>query len=238
MMRAVRGGGLAAVLALLACALGSPPARAQEPFRLSDPDGVSRWAPVLRRVVVRAEPAADARRVTTLGTRTSEGTQNLVLALSRVSAGGLWVRVRLAVLPNGTTGWVPRSALGEYTEVRTHLIVDRRRLRLRLRRGGRVVFRAQIGIGRSQWPTPRGEFYVRNRIRGFSAPMYGPLAFGLSARSAVLTDWPGGGFIGIHGTDQPGLLPGRVSHGCIRLRNRDILRLGRMLPVGTPVTIR
>ena len=32
--------------------------------------------------------------------------------------------------------------------------------------------------------------------------------------------------------------PGRVSHGCIRLRNRDILRLALLMPVGTPVTIR
>jgi lipoprotein-anchoring transpeptidase ErfK/SrfK len=29
-----------------------------------------------------------------------------------------------------------------------------------------------------------------------------------------------------------------VSHGCIRMRNRDILRLGRLMPVGTAVTIR
>ena len=68
--------------------------------------------------------------------------------------------------------------------------------------------------------------------------IYGPLAFGTSAHSSVLTDWPGGGVIGIHGTNQPGLLPGRVSHGCIRLRNRDILRLGRRLKLGTPITIR
>ena len=46
-----------------------------------------------------------------------------------------------------------------------------------------------------------------------------------------------GGFVGIHGTDRPELLPGRVSHGCIRMRNPDILRLGRLMPVGTPVTI-
>jgi lipoprotein-anchoring transpeptidase ErfK/SrfK len=52
-----------------------------------------------------------------------------------------------------------------------------------------------------------------------------------------LTDWPGGGFIGIHGTNEPQLLPGRVSHGCIRLRNRDIARLAELMPVGTPVTI-
>ncbi len=54
-------------------------------------------------------------------------------------------------------------------------------------------------------------------LYGFDAPVYGPLAFGTSARSAVLTDWPGGGFIGIHGTNEPELLPGRVSHGCVRL---------------------
>ena len=54
----------------------------------------------------------------------------------------------------------------------------------------------------------------------------------------MLTDWPAGGFVGIHGTDRPELIPGRVSHGCIRLRNADILRLGRLMPVGTPITVR
>ena len=34
------------------------------------------------------------------------------------------------------------------------------------------------------------------------------------------------------------LLPGRVSHGCIRMRNADVLRLARLMPVGTPLRIR
>lgn len=54
----------------------------------------------------------------------------------------------------------------------------------------------------------------------------------------MLTDWRGGGFIGIHGTNQPRLIPGLVSHGCVPMRNRDIQRLARLMPVGTPVTIR
>jgi lipoprotein-anchoring transpeptidase ErfK/SrfK len=54
----------------------------------------------------------------------------------------------------------------------------------------------------------------------------------------VLTDWPGGGFIGIHGTNAPGLIPGRVSHGCIRMRNEDITRLNSLMSVGTPVSVR
>ena len=46
-----------------------------------------------------------------------------------------------------------------------------------------------------------------------------------------------GGEVGIHGTDAPQLLPGRVSHGCIRLPNDAIVRLARLMPLGTPVTI-
>lgn len=78
------------------------------------------------------------------------------------------------------------------------------------------MLRPRIGVGEKRWPPPTGEFYVRNELRGFDSPIYRPVAFGTSARSAVLTDWPGGAFIGIHGTNRPGILPGRVSHGCIR----------------------
>ena len=56
--------------------------------------------------------------------------------------------------------------------------------------------------------------------------------------SGGLTDWPAGGFVGIRGTNRPELLPGRVSHGCIRFRNEDIRELARLMPIGTPITIR
>jgi hypothetical protein len=242
----VNGGGLRAALVAFAVVVGvalalARPAGAgpQEPFVLSKPGGVSRWAYVERRVVARELPTASAPRVATLSTRTPERTANLVIVQERAELGGrLWVRVPLPVLPNGTTGWIPRSALSEYTTVRTRLHVDTRRFTARLTRGGRTVFRARVGVGQRRWPTPRGEFFVRNRLTGFRDPLYGPLAFGTSARSAVLTDWPAGGFMGIHGTNAPRLLPGRVSHGCIRMRNRDVLHLGRIMPIGTPITVR
>ncbi len=150
----------------------------------------------------------------------------------------MWLRVTLPVLPNGTRGWVPRRALGGYAISRHRLVVDRARLRLTLYARGRVVLRAPVGIGQDRWPTPRGRFLVRNRLEGYTSPAYGPVAFGTSGRSATLTDWPAGGFIGIHGTDRPDLIPGRVSHGCIRLRNPDMLELARLMPVGTAVEIR
>jgi len=217
-----------------------PALKVPAPVRLRTSIGFAQWASVRHAVSVRASARSEARVVTRLASTTPEGTSNIVLVLGRAMdrAGRLWVRVRLPVLPNGSAGWVPRQALGVYGVVSTHLVIDLEGLTATLLRDERPILRAPIGVGRPEWPTPKGEFYVRNMLTRYKSPFYGPLAFGTSARSSALTDWPGGGFIGIHGTNAPELLPGRVSHGCIRLRNQDILKLGRLMPVGTPVTIR
>jgi lipoprotein-anchoring transpeptidase ErfK/SrfK len=201
---------------------------------------LSHWAPVLHAVVARAAPSAAAPAVTVLSTRTPEGTRNIVAIVAGATGadGARWVRARLAVLPNGTTAWVPRAALGGYGTVTTRLEVDLGGLRATLYRGARAIFRAPVAVGAPGRPTPRGEFYVRNRLTRYRSPAYGPVAFGTSARSPTATDWPAGGFVGIHGTDRPDLIPGRVSHGCIRMRNADIVALARRMPVGTPVIVR
>lgn len=205
----------------------------------SSKEELYRYAFVIRQGVVRSAPRRTSAPVARLARWTPEGTTNLVLTLEgRRTKRGVWIKVRLPVLPANRTGWVPRKALSDWKEVRTRLVVDRRRLTATLYRRGKPVFRAPIGVGQAHWPTPRGEFFIRNQLYGFGNPVYGPIAFGTSARSAVLTDWPGGGYIGIHGTNQPSILPGRVSHGCIRLKNAHILRLARLMPVGTPLTIR
>jgi L,D-transpeptidase catalytic domain len=223
--------------------LAAPPApalRVAQPTRLSAERHLAYWAPVLRPVTARAAAAEDAQPVARLSTQTAEQTANLVLVLDRTtdSRGRVWTRVSLPVLPNNTTGWVLRSALGGLSAVRTRLVVEVDRQVATLYRAGKPIFRAAVGVGEPRWPTPRGEFYVRNKLASYRRDFYGPVAFGTSARSEVLTDWPAGGFVGIHGTNRPELLPGRVSHGCIRMRNSDILRLARLLPVGTPLTIR
>jgi lipoprotein-anchoring transpeptidase ErfK/SrfK len=210
------------------------PARPLGPMR-----HVARWATVRRAATARREPAAHAAPVARVDMKTPERTTNIVQVLGRRadSAGALWVKVGLATLPNGRAGWLPRSVLGGYGTVDTQLVVDLQRFTATLRKAGRVVFRARVGVGQARWPTPRGRFYIRNRLTKFAGATYGPLAFGTSARSEHLTDWPGGGFIGIHGTDEPQLIPGRISHGCIRMRNRDILALAKVMPIGTPLTI-
>jgi hypothetical protein len=195
----------------------------------------SRFAPVLRTTTAYSEPAADSAPVGRLDRATIDGTTNIALVTRAVRGrGGLWVHVRL---DDNRSGWVSRNALGGYQFVHTHLVVDRARLVAVLYSDGKAVFRAPVGIGRAEAPTPAGEFYVVDRLDGFGNPFYGPVAFGTSARSPVLTDWPGGGVVGIHGTNEPDLIPGRISHGCIRMRNADILKLKRLLPIGTPLTV-
>jgi lipoprotein-anchoring transpeptidase ErfK/SrfK len=200
----------------------------------------AQWAAVIHKAKVYSKPGG-GRLVTTLGTKTTDSeTQNLVLILNGedLNASKTWYRARLPILPNNSTGWIKASDLGELYTVNTHLYVDRAHLRATLTKNGKVIFTTRVGVGRSIWPTPRGEFYIRSKLTNFNDPFYGPIAFGTSARSAVLTDWPGGGFVGVHGTNQPEILPGRVSHGCIRMKNAAILQLARLMPVGTPLTIK
>ena len=199
----------------------------------------ARYAAVLHSVDARAAPTAASSVVANLPRQTAEGTTNIVLVLAELTRGNRqWVHIRLPVLPNGRTAWVPRADLGGYEFVHTRLVVDRERLTATLFYDGRVIFRAPVGVGKRDSPTPAGTFYIRDKLDGFGAPFSGPVAYGTSARSAVLTDWPGGGFIGIHGTNEPNLIPGRISHGCIRMRNADVLRLSRLMPVGTPLRIK
>ena len=206
--------------------------------RLSDERSITRFANADARTAIRRHPDEAAPSVGRLRRWTEDGFREVYVALRahRDAQGRLWVKVRIPARPNGRRGWVPRSSLGPLRRVNTRLVVNRRRLRATLYRDGREVWSSRVGIGAPKTPTPRGSFYVRERIRVPPGTIYGPWAFGTSAYS-VLSDWPGGGVVGIHGTNRPDLIPGRPSHGCVRVPNRAIRRLARLLPVGTPVRI-
>jgi lipoprotein-anchoring transpeptidase ErfK/SrfK len=233
------------LVGVTACALAAgltlaSPAAAGSGVTLSNEQTVTQWAHPAARAPVRVSPSASSRSFARLHPRTEDGLPEVYETLRQQTdpGGAAWVQIRLPMRPNGRTGWVPRSALGKLHTVHTQLVVRRGRLRATLYRNGRAVFSAPVGIGMRGLITPAGHFYIRERLRlGSSGGPYGPLAFGTSAYSPKLTDWPGGGVVGIHGTNEPQAVPGRPSHGCVRLRNRDILRLGRLMPVGTPVLI-
>jgi hypothetical protein len=207
--------------------------------RLSDERRVSRYAGAVSRATVRALPSRRARRVGALHLLTEDGPFEVYPVLeSFIDADGrTWLHIRLPARPNGQTGWVPRHDLGPLRAVRTMLRVNRATLRATLYRDGRRIWTSRVGVGARSTPTPAGRFWIRSRLRGLAGkPAYGPYAFGTGAYS-VLSDWPGGGVIGIHGTNKPQLIPGRPSHGCIRVPNAAITRLHALMPTGTPIRI-
>jgi hypothetical protein len=222
--------GLAAVVSIAAAA----PAGA-ESVKLSNERTFTRWASAAVPARAYARPSADAREVGRLRLLTEDGFPEVYVLLAERAD---WVRLRLPQRPNGVTGWVHRDTLGPSRIVRTRLVVDRRALRVTLYDHGRRRFRARVGIGAPATPTPAGRFWIREKFHVAGVPLYGTRAMGTAAYSDVLTDWPGGGVIGMHGTSEPELIPGRPSHGCIRLRNRDIERLYRLTPIGTPLRIK
>jgi lipoprotein-anchoring transpeptidase ErfK/SrfK len=155
------------------------------------------------------------------------------------SRGDGWEQVYLPIRPNGVTGWVRDRDVD--LSLNPYFVVVRLEAHtLTLFKAGRVVDRAEVGVGRGVLPTPRGVYYVTELLKQPDITgLYGPYAFGLSAHSNVLYSFGGGsGQIGIHGTNEPWALGGNVSHGCIRVANDVITRLAKLLPLGTPVLIR
>jgi lipoprotein-anchoring transpeptidase ErfK/SrfK len=148
-----------------------------------------------------------------------------------------WYRVQLPIKPNGIVGYV-RAREVDLGRVRTRISVDLSDKELTFYRDGRVLLRIRVGIGSEATPTPTGSFYVNQRFREDPAGPYGPAAIGISAYSNVLTWWAQGGPVAIHGTNRPSTIGRAASNGCIHVPNRILLRLFRMTPSGTPVTIR
>jgi hypothetical protein len=187
---------------------------------------------------VHARPSARSRTIRALPRFRRDFRPTVVLAIGRRTVGGrVWYRIRLAGRPNGRTGWIAGGRLEWLRSTRrVRLVVNRATRTLTVLRGGRRVRRFPIAVGTPGARTPAGSFYLAAAWRP-AEPIYGAWAIETSA-GATITDWPGGGMIGIHGTNQPQLIGQAVSHGCIRMRNADILTLRRWARPGTRLLIR
>ena len=148
-----------------------------------------------------------------------------------------WLHVELPMRPNQSAGWI-RAADVVRRAVHTRIAVDLSELRVRVYRYGRLVLSAPAAVGSSATPTPRGRYYVNQRlVPSDPGGPFGPGAVGLSAFSPVLTGWTQGGPVAIHGTNEPWSIGHRVSNGCIRVPNPLLVRLFRLAVTGTPVVI-
>jgi lipoprotein-anchoring transpeptidase ErfK/SrfK len=196
---------------------------------------------ILRSTTARRAPHPGAAAIQRLHPRNTYGLRQIVLALSaRVGTDCRvrWYRVKLPSRPNGRTGWIPARSLQVET-VAARIVADLSARRLTVYRRGLVVARIPMAIGAPGSPTPTGSFYVDSRFR-ITTPgsAFGPAILGIAAYSEASQGWARGNPIAIHGTSADGSIGAAASHGCLRVHNRDILRLMRLVPAGTPIVIR
>lgn len=106
------------------------------------------------------------------------------------------------------------------------VIIDLASRQLFLLDGDTHIKAYPVGIGKMATQTPTGEYTIVNKSPNPGGP-FGAFWMGLSKPH-----------YGIHGTNDPSSIGKEVSHGCIRMYNKDVLELSKILPIGTRVTIR
>lgn len=207
---------------------------------LSNERTFSRWAYVDQILWIHRTPSTSSSRVGRLTWYTPDGFPSVYLLLRTHwdARGHEWVELRVPGRPNGQTGWVERGALGPFHLTQSLVVVNREQRRMYFYSRGRQIWSAPVGVGKPGTPTPTGHFWIDERftITDPSSGYY-PYAFGTTDYS-TLTDWPGGGVVGIHGPYyDPQGIPGYISHGCIRLEVSDDFWLAGHLKLGTPLRV-
>jgi lipoprotein-anchoring transpeptidase ErfK/SrfK len=215
----------------------APPLRlsaAQPPPPPTEPPASWVASAVGRSVAVYADPSAP-QPVRVLTNPTPE---KYPLVFRVEERQGDWLRVKLALRPNGSTGWVRASEVS-LTSTPYRVVVELAAHRVTLYSGNDVVLQDVVAVGTPRTPTPTGDFFV-DAVWPVGNPggVYGPYQLSVSAFSDVLRSFGGGqGQIAMHGTNAPGLLGGNVSNGCIRMRNETITRLAQAVPAGAPMQV-
>jgi len=90
---------------------------------------------------------------------------------------------------------------------------------------GQQIKKFPVAVGKSSTPSPLGEWKIVQKSYNWGN--------GFGTRWMRLSvPW---GIYGIHGTNQPGSIGYSASHGCIRMRNKDVEALYPLIPMGTTV---
>ncbi len=155
----------------------------------------------------------------------------------RQVGGTTWYDVWLPIRPNESHGWVREGSVAIYTTT-AKIVIRLAERRLIVYRRGQLMGNFPVAVGTPALPTPKGIYYINEKLRPPAAGgPYGVLALGISAFQPKLPNWPLGGPVAIHGTNQDSLIGQAVSHGCVRMHNADVLKVSAWVPTGSPVVI-
>ena len=151
-----------------------------------------------------------------------------------------WVLAAVLLLSGFALGQAQEAANDAKSErVRRQIVVSIPDRKLAVMENGTIIRIFPVSVGAAVSPSPVGQFEIVARVAnptyyhagivvppGSGNPV-GPRWIGLNQKR-----------YGIHGTNQPRSIGHAASHGCIRLRNRQIEELYEMVRVGDTVEIR
>lgn len=162
----------------------------------------------------------------------------LILGVGRQAAGFS----RVSPQPRPILASPVPAAVGSVTKAK--LVVDLSDRQVYVYQQGTLKASYPLAVGQAGWETPTGAFTVFQMMPnpswqhpitkavippGPDNPL-GKWWIGFWANDKML--------IGFHGTDQETLIGEAVSHGCLRMRNRDISALYQQVALGTVVEVR
>ena len=165
------------------------------------------------------------------------------LLLGQGAARGQASAITLLPPPALLTILPPLPALSSTQADAVRLVVKLGQRRVYVYRGEQVLAKYRIAIGKRGWETPTGSFQVLSKEKN---PVFKSFRTGKLIKPGpdnplgvrwigIWTD--GKTQLGFHGTNQEELLGQAVSHGCIRMRNRDVTAMFDLVSLGTEVIV-
>jgi hypothetical protein len=213
-----------------------PQSAAEEPFP-TDARVANRYPIVRVRKTVKLLDAPGGRFKVKIGPKTEFKTGRV---LSIVKRRGEWLAVLVPELDNGQVAWINQDQVSDFGTVPWAIHVDLSKRQLIVRKDGKEMRKARIGIGRTDHPTPRGRFAVTDKLKITRAGSpYGCCVLALTGHQTKLPPgWPGGDRLAVHATANLAGLGKQVSLGCMRSDPKDASWMLKHIPLGTPVFIR
>jgi lipoprotein-anchoring transpeptidase ErfK/SrfK len=148
-----------------------------------------------------------------------------------------WAVVLAAILGVSAAGFAEAEP-GRPKDPAKRILISIPHRKLALIQDGEVVRLYDTAVGTAKTPSPVGDFAIVNRIP--NPTYYAPgKVTGPGKSNPLGTRWMGltiKGY-GIHGTNVPGSIGKAASHGCIRMRNRDVEELFDLVSVGDRVEL-
>jgi lipoprotein-anchoring transpeptidase ErfK/SrfK len=109
--------------------------------------------------------------------------------------------------------------------------------------GDKAIAKYPVAIGKKGWETPKGNFKVIQMVKNpiWQNPWNGKI-LPPGPNSPLGERWigfwtDGKNTIGFHGTPGEHVMGQAVSHGCVRMRNKDIKSMFDLVGMGAPVTV-